>query len=48
MRATAAAFVRDQVKPEVAGWERSGAYPRKTVAGSGLTPSSRSSTEAQW
>lgn len=37
MRATAAAFVRDQVWPAVAGWERDGAYPRQTVAGSGLT-----------
>jgi alkylation response protein AidB-like acyl-CoA dehydrogenase len=37
MRATAAAFVRDLVKPGVAGWEQGGVYPRQTVAGSGLT-----------
>jgi alkylation response protein AidB-like acyl-CoA dehydrogenase len=37
MRATAAAFVRDLVRPAVAGWERDGAYPREAVAGSGLT-----------
>jgi alkylation response protein AidB-like acyl-CoA dehydrogenase len=37
MRATAAAFVRDLVRPAVAGWEQDGAYPREAVAGSGLT-----------
>lgn len=37
MRATAAAFVRDLVRPAVAGWERDGTYPRETVAESGLT-----------
>lgn len=37
MRATAAAFVRDLVRPAVAGWEEDGAYPREAVAGSGLT-----------
>jgi hypothetical protein len=37
MRATAAAFVRDQVAPAVAGWERAGVYPREAIAASGLT-----------
>jgi alkylation response protein AidB-like acyl-CoA dehydrogenase len=37
MRATAAAFVRDTVKPGVAAWEAAGAYPRAAVAASGLT-----------
>jgi len=37
MRATAAAFVRNEVRPAVAGWEEDGVYPRQTVAGSGLT-----------
>ena len=37
MRATAAAFVRDTVKPGVAAWERDGRYPRAAVAASGLT-----------
>jgi alkylation response protein AidB-like acyl-CoA dehydrogenase len=37
MRATAAAFVRDTVKPGVAAWERDGRYPRAAVATSGLT-----------
>jgi alkylation response protein AidB-like acyl-CoA dehydrogenase len=37
MRATAAAFVRDLVRPAVPGWEEGGVYPRQTVAGSGLT-----------
>lgn len=37
MRATAAAFVNDVVRPGVEGWERAGAYPRAAVAASGLT-----------
>jgi alkylation response protein AidB-like acyl-CoA dehydrogenase len=37
MRATAAAFVRDIVKPRVPVWERDAAYPRTAVAASGLT-----------
>jgi alkylation response protein AidB-like acyl-CoA dehydrogenase len=37
MRATAAAFVRDLVRPSVTGWEDGGAYPRQAVAESGLT-----------
>jgi alkylation response protein AidB-like acyl-CoA dehydrogenase len=37
MRDTAAAFVRDLVRPAVGGWERDGVYPRQVVAESGLT-----------
>lgn len=33
----ARAFARDVVKPSIAGWERSGRYPREEVRGSGLT-----------
>jgi len=37
MRATAAAFVRDTVRPQLAAWDREAAYPRAAVAASGLT-----------
>ena len=37
MRATAAAFVRDTVRPQLAAWDRAAAYPREAVAASGLT-----------
>ena len=37
MRDAAAAFVRDVVRPAVAGWDEAGSYPREAVAGSGLT-----------
>jgi alkylation response protein AidB-like acyl-CoA dehydrogenase len=37
MRATAAAFVNDVVRPGVDSWEDAGAYPRAAVAASGLT-----------
>jgi len=37
MRDAAAAFVRDVVRPAVAGWDEAGAYPRAAVAASGLT-----------
>src|SRR5437764_6313015 len=37
MRAAAAAFVRDVVRPAVAGWDEAGSYPREAVAASGLT-----------
>ena len=37
MRAEAATFVRDVVRPGVEGWDRTGTYPRAEVAGSGLT-----------
>src|SRR5581483_1059864 len=37
MRAQAAAFVRDVIRPGVNGWERDDTYPREAVAGSGLT-----------
>jgi alkylation response protein AidB-like acyl-CoA dehydrogenase len=37
MRASAAAFVHDVVRPGVGEWERAGAYPRAAVAASGLT-----------
>ncbi|HEY3765871.1 MAG TPA: acyl-CoA dehydrogenase family protein [Gaiellales bacterium] len=37
MRAAAAAFVSDLVKPGLETWERDGVYPRAAVAGSGLT-----------
>ncbi len=37
MRETAAAFVRDVVRPAAAGWDEAGAYPREAVAASGLT-----------
>jgi alkylation response protein AidB-like acyl-CoA dehydrogenase len=37
MRAIAAAFVRDTVKPGVTAWEHAATYPRAAVAASGLT-----------
>ena len=37
MREAAAAFVRDVVRPAVAGWDDAGSYPREAVAASGLT-----------
>jgi alkylation response protein AidB-like acyl-CoA dehydrogenase len=37
MREAAAAFVRDVVRPAVAGWDEAGSYPREAVAASGLT-----------
>jgi alkylation response protein AidB-like acyl-CoA dehydrogenase len=37
MRATAEAFVRELVRPSVAGWEAEAAYPRQAVTNSGLT-----------
>jgi len=37
MRDAAAAFVRDVVRPAVAGWEEAGSYPREAAAASGLT-----------
>ncbi len=37
MRASAAAFVHDVVRPAVGEWERAGVYPRAAVAASGLT-----------
>jgi alkylation response protein AidB-like acyl-CoA dehydrogenase len=37
MQDSAAAFVRDVVRPGVDAWERDGAYPRDAVARSGLT-----------
>ncbi len=37
MRAAAAAFVTDLVKPGLEAWERNAVYPRAVVAGSGLT-----------
>jgi len=37
MRDAAAAFVRDVVRPSVAGWDEAGSYPRGAVAASGLT-----------
>jgi alkylation response protein AidB-like acyl-CoA dehydrogenase len=37
MRAAAAAFVRDLVRPGVDAWEQDGRYPRSVAAGSGLT-----------
>jgi alkylation response protein AidB-like acyl-CoA dehydrogenase len=37
MRPAAAAFVNDVVRPGVDGWDEARAYPRRTVAESGLT-----------
>jgi alkylation response protein AidB-like acyl-CoA dehydrogenase len=37
MRAQAAAFARDVIRPAVDGWEKDARYPREAVAGSGLT-----------
>src|SRR5262245_37789251 len=37
MRDAAAAFVRDVVRPAVAGWDEAASYPRGAVAASGLT-----------